>query len=44
MHAWFLEIVFRKVCVYVHMFVYLFVFPQLREQTINWWKQLIYEK
>ena len=34
----------KCVCMYVHMFVYLFVFPQLREQTINWWKQLIYEK
>ena len=34
--------------VYVFMFeclyIYLFVFMQPREQTINWWKQPIYEK
>ena len=34
-HAWFPEIVLRKVCVcvYVCMYVYLFVFPHPREQT-----------
>ena len=30
-HAWFPEIIFQKVCVCLH--VYLFVFPHLRKQT-----------
>jgi len=31
--AWFPKIVFRKVCVFVCLYVYLFVFPHPREQT-----------
>jgi len=31
----------KNVYVFVCLYVYLFVFP---EQTINWWKQPIYEK
>jgi len=38
-------IVFEKrVCMYECMFVYLFIFPCPSEQTISWWKQLLYEK